>query len=138
MKFSGRFGDEDNADIQAGEFRRGSPFEERDEVHALVIAGAGFLTGRNQFFGKIHNKSDSLPFLLFLSDEQKKATKQGRELYEIARWAGLMKIRVLDIVVNLEPFEKALLHFAGAESETVADVVKQEAGAIWKESLHKK
>src|SRR5262249_49941746 len=76
------------------------------------------------------------PFLLFLCYAQKEAAQQGRQPDEIARQAGFMKVSVLDAVVDLEPLEEALLHVARAEGEAVADVVKEQAGALWEEGAH--
>ena len=45
-----------------------------------------------------------------------------------------MEVRVLDVIVNLEPLEKPLLHVGRAERQAVADIVKQNALPLWKEA----
>ena len=49
-----------------------------------------------------------------------------------------MKISVLDVVIDFQPLEEALLHVARAESQTVADIIEQQARALRKKPANEK
>ena len=47
-----------------------------------------------------------------------------------------MEVGVLDVVIDFQPLEEALLHVGGAEGQAVADVVEEQAGALREEAAH--
>src|SRR5207237_122195 len=98
--------------------------------HALLHAGVGLVASGDQFFREVYDQRDAAPFLLFVGDAQEKAAQQGSEVNKITRWARGMEVGVLDVVIDLQPLEKSFLHISGAEGQTVADVVKEQAGAF--------
>src|SRR5205085_11218493 len=79
-----------------------------------------------------------LPPASVVGQSHEEAAQQWRQTYELARRAGLMIIRVFDLVENLQPFEETLLHVRRAEGQPVADVVEQKKVALGKESAGKK
>ena len=109
-QFVGGFGDQHHADVQPREFRRRGPFQERHQVHPLLHAGVGFFAGGDELLREIDDQRDAPPLLLLLGDAQEEAAEQRRQVEEVARRAGGMEIGVLDVVIDLQPLEEALLH----------------------------
>ena len=126
MKLGGRFGDKQDADIQLGHFRSGGPFKERDEVHPFLDGRPRFFAGRDQLFREIDDQRDAVPFFFLFGNTKEKAAEQGCEPHEFSRRTHLMKIGILNVIVDFEPLEKVLLHFGGAESQAVANIVEKQ------------
>ena len=138
IEFTGGFGHQDHADVELGHLGRCGPFEKGDQIHSLLDAGIGFLCCGNQFFGEIDDQRDAFPFLLLLGHAKKEAAEQGRQADKIVRRASLVEVSALDIIINLQPFEEALLHVPGTKSEAVADIIKEQASPFRKEPAHQK
>ena len=47
-----------------------------------------------------------------------------------------MEIGIFDMVIDFEPLEKTGLHLTRPKSKAIADIVKKQAGALWKKSAH--
>src|SRR5208283_6198702 len=87
---------------------------------------------------KIDDQRDTSPLFLLLRHAQEETPQQRPQVDEIARRALLVIVGVLDVIIDLEPLKKTLLHFAASEGQAVADVVKQQAGALRKKAAHQK
>src|SRR5262249_47254539 len=109
-----------------------------DQVHPLIDTCIGFFSRRNQLFWEVNYERNTAPFFLFFGDTQEETAEQGSQSDEITRRSGLVEIRVLDIVVDLQPLEKAFLHFARTEGEAITDVVEKQASAFWEKSPNEK
>src|SRR6267142_1863491 len=110
MQLSRRFRDQKNTDPNARQLRRGSPFQESDQIDALFDAGARLFGGRNQFLGKINDQRDAFPLAIVLGHFEKKPREQWRQGKETLRWPLLVKIRILNVVEDFQPLKKTLLH----------------------------
>jgi hypothetical protein len=124
--------DQQDADVDAREFRRRGPFQESDKIHAFLDTGAGLFACGDQLFRKINDQRDAFPLALVLGHFKEKPREQRRQAKEILRRTLLVKVRVLDIVENFQPFEEPFLHFRRAESQAPGNVVEQHAGALGK------
>ena len=98
----GGFGDQQDADVEARQFRRRGPLQERDQVHPFLDAGIGLLAGGDQLLGKIDDQRDALPLRVRPRRlAGRTGVSSGARREEIPRRALLVEVRVLDVVDRL-------------------------------------
>lgn len=101
VELGGGLGDEHHADVAEVKLGSGGPFEESDEGHAFLDAGAGFLGGGNEFFRETDDESDAaVGGFLFVGGGKEEAAEERRELREGAGRALLVEMGVFDFVVD--------------------------------------
>ena len=135
MQFGGGFGNQDDAHVGLAHVRSAGPIHKGDQIHALIDAGGRIFAGRNEFFRKIDDERDAAPRLPVHGDIQKHAAQKRGQPQKVTRRPLLMKISVLDPIINLQPVEKPMLHFTGAEHQSLANIVVKHQPAIREEAL---